>query len=137
MSKKNCQQCQGDIISPRCIQLEYGDYDSLEDFVEDIGDRVEELEELPDVDLKDLVPFVKDRTTDDILQILVDKVLSLQGNSNGGNSGGSNGSGSTIANCDLDWSPIENCHDCSESVCDKMQTLINLVGQIKEKLDIW
>ena len=135
MGKKYCQQCQGDIISPRCIQLEYGDYDNLEEYIEDVGDRVEELEKSPEVDLKELAPYVKDRTRDEIIQILVDKVLTLQGNTP--TTGGSNESNSSIANCNLDWSPIENCHDCSESSCDKLQTLINLVGQIKEKLDIW
>ena len=135
MGKKYCQQCQGDIISPKCIQLEYGDYDNLEEFIEDVGDRVEELEKDPEVDLKELAPYSKKWTRDEIIQLLVDKVLTLQGNTSTG--GGSNGGNNSLTNCTLDWSPVEDCHDCSESSCDKLQTLINLVGEMKTKLDIW
>lgn len=135
MRRKNCPQCQGDQVESICVNINHDEFFTLDEFVEDSSDKLEELTKEPDIDLKGLVDCPKDLTRDEIIQVLVDKVSELVKGTSSGNSGST--TGSNLSNCNVDWSPIENCHDCSESACDKLQTLINLVGQIKTKLDIW
>lgn len=132
MNYKNCPHCQGDLVSPICIPLEHEDYDTLKDFVEDISKKVEEVTGEPDVELKTLSTDPKKKWTyPEIIQLLIDEIIDLKSKHQP-----QSGSSSTD-DCDLNWGPIENCTDCPQDECGKMQNLINLVGQIKEKTDTW
>ena len=135
MKRKNCHHCQGEQTDSICVNIEHEEFFTLDEFIEDSSEKLEELTKEPDIDLKGLVNCSKDLTRDEIIQILVDKVSDLTKEQTYNNSGSIKGN--SLINCNLDWSPIENCNDCSPTECDKFQVLINKVGKLLEKNDIW
>lgn len=135
MSTAICRQCQGDIIAPRCVQIEYGEYDSLEDYVEDIGDRVVELEKNPSLDFKDFDIGIRNPTSTQVLQFILDNLTPTSSSTTSNSTININ---NIFSKCDLDWKDLINCNDCvEESFCAKFQVLIDIVDKLKKEHDIW
>ena len=127
MKKRNCLQCQGDQVEAPCVNIDHEEFDTLDEFIEDSSKKLEELTESPDIDIKDLTEDTKSLSRDEILQLLIDNVSILKDRKDP----------ELLENCVLDWTPIENCNDCSHTFCEKFQILINKVGLLLEKNDIW
>lgn len=123
MKRKDCLECQGDKVSPRCIPLDK--HGTLEDFVDETSKSLKELEKEPDFILGELSPIMKKWTRDEVIQLLIDEVIRLRQQIP---------SSTSSKFCDsIDWSPIQDCSDCPKSECDNLQTLINKSGELFER----
>lgn len=127
MGYKNCLNCQGDRISDICVDLTDSKFDTLYEFVEDTTTKLDELTKDHEIELKELAPSPKKYKRDEIIQILIDEVIRLRGIVS---------QVKLSESCTLDWDPIKNCNSCDKSDCDNMQTLINIVGELKDQSDL-
>ena len=131
MSKKckECQHCQQVPIAAICVELESENYSNIKEFQEDVEERLVELEKPHQIDSKTLSNCGND-TRDEIIQSLVDKVLSLEKQQTS-----TNISSSSENSCfdDVDWSYIGDCSNMSCS--EKLQALVNTVYLLKQQVD--
>lgn len=126
-----CDDCQGEILSSKCINIEGSEskHEYLNEFIKTMEQLRCKIESGPEVDMKSLSS--EDLCLDDILQTLIDETIKLKGAL-----GGTTGTGSTDTPCpSLNWVPIDSCNSCNRSFCEQMQLLIDTVGTLKRKVD--
>lgn len=128
---KKCATCQSDIYSSICVHIDHEEFTTLQEFIDDAKEKLDSLLEDPDVDLKTLASKTKKRDLNSILQVLIDELVSNT------SSNSENSSSTSLDDCTIDWTPIQNCNDCPSGKCDNLQTLINKVGMLLRKTDSW
>lgn len=111
--------CEGVPLSSDCIIWEGKRYDftSFNAMMEYTVDTSKSYLAKPNVDLKTLSTLTLNR--DQILQLFVDKILQLQL---------ANNTVSSIDNCNIDISTIDNCGGCSQTLCEKLQVLVEVIA---------
>lgn len=115
---KECKECQGELVAPICIEVDSEKYDTLEDFVDGVEERLTALEKPHGLDIKTL-SSLKDLSRDAIIQILIDEIISLKSKST------SSGSTSTTVCPSIDWKVNPNCSGCNQDFCTSLQNFIN------------
>ena len=128
MEKRNCQNCQGDQIEAICVNLDNNT--TLQEFVDTTEESLEKLEKPLQIDLKGLAVNSKDFLVQDVLQLLINEIVTLKSQT------GTTFTG-IIPKCTLNWSPIKDCNDCTTTDCQNLQVLIDKVGEVIEKTDTW
>lgn len=125
-----CKQCQSDIVAPVCVSLEdtETEFNNLEEFILSVNKDLESLKTEFFVDMKSLSN--EELTNEEVLQLLTDEIIKLKNSSPD-----STLSTSSSTDCKLDWSPITLCETCSNDYCNSFQKLIDIVGQLKMKID--
>jgi hypothetical protein len=118
-AKPNCDECQGELVAPICIELESEKYCTLADFTPDVEKRLTELEKPHGIDIKTLSPDKK-LSRDAIIQILINEIIALKAAQ-----GQTPSSGSTNPCPGIDWK--NNCPSCNTDFCNSLQTFINTI----------
>lgn len=130
MAQIECKNsnCEGEKVSSNCLVWEGKkfDYSSFNAMVEYLMETAKTYLEKPVVDLKTLSD--KNLNRDEILQLFVDKFLQIGAAANPG-------SGSALDSCNLDISSINTCSTCSQTMCEKLQVMVNVLAQQQAEIN--
>jgi hypothetical protein len=129
-----CPNCEGEKVSSNCLVWEGKSYEfkSFNELVEYVVDNLKSLKSEHKIDLKVLSDESLSR--DEVIQLLVDKtiVFSKQTNSS---------TASKQFDCSLNVSSIDNCSNCTKTLCEKLQLMADTIArqqteinQLKENL---
>jgi hypothetical protein len=112
----NCNECQGQLIAPICIGLDKSKkYKTLEQFYPAVETRLCTLEKPHTINIKSLSTSTT-LTKDQIIQILIDEVISLKAAT----------VHTTAVVCPgINWK--NNCPSCNNDFCAQLQNFINTV----------
>lgn len=119
MAECNCIKCQGELVSPLCVEIDSKRGENLECYTKSVDKSLEELEKKHNINLKSLSSANTTYNRDQIIQILIDEIITLKSNQSSVNSQ------SFCSN--INWTPITNCSNCQLDFCTKLQLLINKV----------
>lgn len=126
MANCSCIQCQGEIISPVCVEINSKRGCNLSDYINSVDKSLEEIEKNISIDIKTLSTKT-DLTRDEIIQLLINEIISLKArpvvNSN--------------SLCDnINWDSINNCEVYPNDFCTQLQVLVNLTGTLKSNANV-
>ena len=120
MANCECIKCQGELVSPLCVEINSEKYCTLEGFVTSVENSIKELEKPHTIDIKTL-SILTDLSRDAIIQILINEIIALKQASPGS-------SGPVCSN--VDWSAVNTCQGCSNDFCTQLQLFINKVSTL-------
>ena len=124
----NCVKCEGEKVSSNCIVWEGATYDfnSFNELIEFLYNKVKDSESK--LDLKTLSND-SDNSIETAVQLLIDRQVQQQYQSTSSTS-----SGNTF-NCNINTSQIDGCSNCSKTLCEKLQLMVNEIALLKAEVN--